>query len=50
MRCGIIAKLERGNRQKRANIEYKVDMGSDGNLLPLGVFKILFPKATLEYI
>ena len=31
-------------------IECKLDKGSDSNLMALDIFKILFPKATLEQL
>ena len=46
----IITKLEAWRRQKRAKIKYKVDVGSDGNLVPLDIFKILFPMLTMEHL
>ena len=37
--------METSSRQK---MNIKVDTGSDGNLMPLNIFKILFLKALVE--
>ena len=37
-------------RQKRKKIEYTIDTDSNGNLLPISTFKILFPRATMEQL
>ena len=34
-RSRIVTKVETSSRQERTTVEYKVDMGSDGNLMPL---------------
>ena len=31
-------------------VPYEVDMGSDGNIMPLYIYKMLFPKATKEQL
>ena len=31
-------------------VPYKVDMGSDGNIMPLHIYKKLFPKITNEQL
>ena len=38
----IIAMLGTSNRQKWANLDYKVDTGSEVNLIPLNIFEVLF--------
>ena len=40
----IITNTETSNRWKRGQNKYKVDTLSDGNLMPLNIFKILFFK------
>ena len=44
----IFTTLESSISQNRACIMYKIDAGSDCNLMPFKLFKILFPKATLS--
>ena len=46
----IIIKLEIRSWQKIAKIEYKVDGGSVGNLMPLDIFQVLFPITTMEQL
>ena len=51
--CSIITKLEASNSQKNTKykkFKYKVDTGTDGSLITLKIFKILFSKATLEQL
>ena len=43
----IITKLELNTSHKRAKIAYKIDIGSDGNLMLFQVFKILFPRSSM---
>ena len=31
-------------------MSYKVDTGSDGNIMPLHFYKMLFPRATIEQL
>ena len=31
-------------------MKYQVDTGSDSHLIPLNIFKILFPKAIIEQL
>ena len=40
-------KLESSASQGRAKIAYKIDTGSDGNLIPLWDFKILFTRSAM---
>ena len=40
----IFTKLELSTSQKRAQIAYKIDTGSNSNLVPFKVSKILFPN------
>ena len=40
----IIVRLETSSRYEEGKIAYKIDTGSDNNLMPLSIYKILFPK------
>ena len=42
---GIIAKLKTSNIHNGINVLYKIDKGSNSNLLPFCIFKIVFPKS-----
>ena len=42
-----MTKLESNTSQNRVHITYKIDTGSDGNLMLFKVFKMLFPKSKL---
>ena len=42
MLCNI-CRTKKSNRQNQ-HVEYKVDAGGDGNLVPSNGFKFLFPK------
>ena len=33
---------------KKGCVKYRINSGSDGNLMPLKIFKTLFPKSTIE--
>ena len=46
----IITKSETSSRHKRAKMKNKVDTVSDVNLMPIGIFKVLFLKATMEQL
>ena len=43
----IFATLESSTSQKRTKVVYRMDAGSDGNLMPFRVFRILFPRLTM---
>ena len=43
----MFTKLDLSTNQKRTNIAYKIDTCSDRNLMPLRVFRILFPQSTM---
>ena len=43
----IYSKLEFSTSQNRAKTVYKTETGSDGNLNPFGVFRILFLRSTM---
>ena len=40
----ITAKLETHTGDNKITIPYKIDTGSDGNLMPWYIFKKLFPR------
>ena len=40
----IITKLDTSSRHKRYKMVYRIDTGNDGDLMPLIIFKILFPS------
>ena len=42
----ILAKLKTSTKQARIVVPYKVDTGCDGNIMPLNIFKKLFPNTT----
>ena len=42
---GIIVKLKTSIFHNSINISYKIDTGSNSNMLPFCIFKILFPKS-----
>ena len=50
MRSSMKTKFQTSSRYKRAKNKCKVDMGSHGNLVPLHIFKVLFPDPTLEQL
>ena len=50
IQSSIVMKLEASSRQERVKMEYKVDMGCDGNFMPIDIFKILLPMATMEQL
>ena len=48
-KCSIItANSKTSSNQARTTVLYKVDTGSEGNLMPLHIYKKLFPRATKE--
>ena len=46
----IIAKLKTSSRQNSAIIAYKVDLGSDSNIMSCHSFKIVFSRASQELL
>ena len=44
----ITAKLKMSVGINNVIVPYKVDTGSDGNIMPLHIYKILFPRITSE--
>ena len=46
---GIIAKLK-DSYQNSTNISYKIDMGSNSNILPFHIYKIIFPRSTKKLL
>ena len=47
MRSVFLNKLEKIAGIKISKVDYKIDRGSDGNLVPFNILKILFSKATM---
>ena len=49
--CSVImAKLKTSSSQNNAIMKYKIDTGSDGNILPCHVLKMLFRRTTEEHL
>ena len=46
----ITANQKTSAGQNNIRVPYKIDMGSDGNIMPLRVYKRLFPKITNEQL
>ena len=44
----ITENLKMSAGQNKIMVPYKVDTGSDGNIMPLNIFKKMFPKITNE--
>ena len=42
----ILAKLKTSSKQATMTVPFKVDTGSDGNIMPFNIFKKLFPNTT----
>ena len=50
-KCSVItANLKTSANKVRIVVPHKVDMGSDGKVMPLHVYKKLFPWATKEQL
>ena len=47
LKAVMFTKLESSTSQKRAKIAYNIDTGSDMNLMPFQMFKILLPSYTM---
>ena len=47
MKSVIFTTLELSISFKMSKIVYKIDTGSDGNLMPFQILKILFPRSTM---
>ena len=45
-RSMLTAKLEMHAGNKKLTVPYKIDIGSDGNIMPWYIFKKLFPRVT----
>ena len=35
---------------KNRNVQYKIDTGGNGNLMPVNMFKVLFPNTTIAHL
>ena len=46
----IIANLKTSSNKVTIMVPYKVDMGSDGNIIPFQIFTKLFPSATKDQL
>ena len=46
----LTVNLKMSASQNNIMVPYKVDTGSDGNIMPLHIFKKLFPKITNEQL
>ena len=46
----MIANLKTSSNKLVITVIYKVDIGSDGNIMPLHIYKKLFPRATIEQL
>ena len=46
----LIANLQTSSNKVIITVPYKVDMGSNGNIIPLYIYKKLYPKATMEQL
>ena len=42
----LTVKLEMCTGNNKLTVPYKIDMGSDGNIMPWYIFKQLFPRVT----
>ena len=45
---GNIGKIKTSSNKSNRKIPYKIDTGSDGNSMPIHIFKLLFPGMTKE--
>ena len=48
IKLSVVTKLETSSRHKRTKIEYNEGTGSDGKLMSLNIFKILYPKTIMD--
>ena len=48
VKCVIFTKVELNTGQERECTTFKIDSGSDSNLMPFRIFRTLFPKSTIE--
>ena len=46
----IITRLETSSNHKRGKITYRIDTGNDGTVMPLNIFKILFPNTAIDQL
>ena len=46
-RSTIIAKLKTESYQKKETCKYKMDTSNDGNLMPIRMYKMLFPYTNI---
>ena len=46
----IIANLKTSSNKVVITVPYKADTGSDGNIMPLYIYKKFFPKTTIQQL
>ena len=46
--CDLKASVQISRRTKHVNVQFKVDIGADTNLLPLDLYHKLHPNATMK--
>ena len=46
----IIANLKPSSNKVTISVPYKVDMGSNRNIMPFYIYKKIFPRATVEQL
>ena len=46
----ILEKFNMSSSHNSTTISYNIDAGSDENIIPIHIFRILFPKATKEQL
>ena len=44
----ILTKLKTKSSQRKDTCKYKIDTGSDGNLMPIRMYKMLFPHTNIN--
>ena len=49
-KCSVITVNLKTSNQARITVSYKVDTGSDTNIMPLHIYKKFFPRATKEQL
>ena len=46
----VIANLKTSSSKVIITVPYKVDTGSNGNIMPLSIYKKLFPRVSIEQL
>ena len=47
-RSGLITKLRNNISQSTTELDYKMDAGSDSNIMAINVFKTIFPRIAIS--